>query len=154
MKRGVTLACVYLLSCTQAHGASCISFSAGRTLNKGEAFLSHYRLEDKVDDIELYSASYDLNKDGIPEYFYYLESPRLCGMKTGCDIGVYEYGDGDFRELIKYGLSTYGGFDPGQKDHVNYVCVGDDENNGWVQLNIQGERTFVYDGEHYVPEKP
>jgi hypothetical protein len=141
------------VSCTQANGANCISFYVGKTLNNGEAFLSHYRLKDNVENIELYSASFDLNKDGSLEYFYYLESPRFCGMKTGCDIGVYEYNDGDFRELIKYGLATYGRFDPRQKEHVDYVCVGDIENNGWAQLNIQDKRVFVYDGEYYVPEK-
>jgi hypothetical protein len=153
MKRGISLACVFLVSCTQANGANCISFSAGRSLNNGEAFLSHYRLEGDIGDIELYSASFDLNKDGSSEYFYYLESPRFCGMQTGCDIGVYEYKDGGFRELIKYGLATYGRFDPGQKKHVDYVCVGEAENNGWAQLNIKDKRVFVYDGEHYVPEE-
>ena len=143
---------IFLCSCTSVSGANCIVFSAGEEINNGKEFVSRFRLENDVKNIELYTAAYDLNKDGYPEYFYHIESPKFCGMRTGCDIGVYEYRGNRFRELIKYGLTTFNKFDPTKKEHVNYICVGDAVDNGWLQLIIQEKQVYSYDGTYYVAE--
>lgn len=129
----------------------CLVFVVDRSKNHGERFLKRFGLSGKkYGKIKLYSASYDLNGDGDYEYFYYVETLKFCGMKTGCYINLYEHNDNVFRELIKYGLPTFNKFDP---ENNHYICVGDEENNKWKNLVVNGVKNYIYNDKYYSYSK-
>jgi len=143
----------------------CLSFSKGRDINHVEEFISFFKLKnhvtykvkqtEEVRYVDIFSAGYDLNDDGKDEYFYYFESAWVCGMQMGCPINVYEYDNGKFRELFKYGIITNNYFDPRKEEDSNYLCIDKEKDSGWKRIHRKKlPSTFFYNGKEYVGRKP
>lgn len=129
----------------------CLEFKYGLEVNKAREFLLQTDLVfgDAVDEIDIYSASYDLNADGKPEFFYFIDNYRFCGVQTGCHIEIYEYGSKGFRSLKRYGWATFNKFDPEKNMQSKYLCIANDSTNGWRNLIFGNDNVFIYDGMHY-----
>ena len=155
-----------ILSVSEVFGEEnhCLSFSKGRDINHVEEFIVFFKLENYVTYeikqtgelkyVDIFSASYDLDDDGKDEYFYYFESARYCGMQMGCPIYVYEYNDGKFRELFKYGVITNNYFDPRKEEDSNYLCIDKEKDSGWKRIHKKKlPATFFYNGTEYIGRK-
>ncbi|MEY8216492.1 MAG: hypothetical protein RPR97_18660 [Colwellia sp.] len=136
-----------------AVGKVCLEFYEGVGNNHVAEFLIKKGVSEKqIKFGRSYSSSYDLNGDGHPEFFYFLEIPILCGRQTGCYLSAYEYKDGDFRELIKYGMPTQSNFNPRNENHKNYICIleGSEGSEGdWKQLRVKEKYNMSYNGKYY-----
>jgi len=150
-----------IFSFPQEEQKQCLSFSKGRDINRVEEFIAFYKLENYVTYInvqtgelkyiDIFSAGYDLNDDGKDEYFYYFESMQYCGMQLGCPINLYEYDDGKFRELIKYGIITNNYFDPHNEDSSEYICFDKEKDFGWKRIYKSIlPSIFFYNGTEYT----
>lgn len=133
-----------------AEPVNCLTFKIEKSKNRVKEFRKsiHHQLHS-----EIYSASFDLNSDGEPEYFFYVEDIWFCGMgEAGCPINVYEYVNGRFRELFEYGIYTSNQFDPTKLESGRYVCISSDKTLDWYDVLIMG-RTYRYNGKQYIYDK-
>lgn len=129
----------------------CIDFKYGLEFNKSREFINISGLVfgDDIEDIDIYSAAYDLNADGYPEYFYYIDNHNFCGNQTGCYIDVYEYKN-TFRKLIPQGWPTFSKFNPEKNIQSKYLCIEDNLVNGWRSLRFKKENiVLTYNGNSY-----
>lgn len=147
-----TLLIIFYVACPQLSFSgekTCLKFTAGKSINKVDRFLSIYKLTDSQRNTKFYSATYDLDGDGAVEYFYYSEIPYLCGMQTGCQILVLKYSKRKFKQIFEYGIFTNNMFDPEKRDHENYICIESEKDFGWHRISIKGKGTYYYNGKDY-----
>ena len=131
----------------------CLTFSMDQSANRVPNYKEIYQISS---DITVYSASFDLNGDGRPEYFYYVD--ELGGSRCGsislqvgsCPIEVLQYTKAGSFVSINFEVDTFPGHGFKPNKHLkNYLCVRPDETgNGyelfehfWWQKNRQ-DRTF------------
>lgn len=144
---GLCLLCVFS---SLAHAEQCLTFSEGLEQNRVREFLASRKISEKhLKWGSFYSSSYDLNDDDNPEYFYFFEILYFCGTQMGCNLRVYEYKDGTFRDLIRHGLYPGSKFDPRKDDHKKYLCVLEKEDATWKRLKVDGRLEKSYDGTFY-----
>ena len=146
----VLLICILCANTTLGNEYSCLAFSEGIALNNGKEFIKANPFLHIDASTKLYSTKFDLNKDGNPEYFYFIEDIAFCGQQTGSVINAYEFKDGKFRDLFKYGILTSGEFNPKSKSHSNDVCVLEDKSSGWHNILILGSKVAKYNGKEYI----
>jgi len=135
-----------------------ISFSCDSRCIKftDDGFSSERTLIEKIHKIKqlpriktsIFVSNYDLNGDGISEYFSYIDSFGYCGNKTGCYINVYRYEDGKLIRITRRGIPTLFKFLPNLNDKECFVHVLSEKNNGWDQISIGG-RILHFDGNEY-----
>ena len=129
----------------------CLSFLLSKSMNHENEFIESLPFsKNRSPDSRIYSAKFDLNNDGNPEYFYYLEDRWFCGVSTGCTINVYEYKNGRFRELFNHGIPTFNRFDPRKVESNRYVCISPSETLGWSDIVLQQSRVLKYNGQKYT----
>lgn len=137
-----------------AVGENCLSLLPGTSMNQGNAFIKSLPFSmNRAPDSELYSAAFDLNEDGNPEYFYYLEDRWFCGNQTGCTINIYEYKNGRFRELFEGGIYSSNQFNPRAVESTKYICIVANQRFGWHDIVLQRKRVFRYNGDKYIYTK-
>lgn len=153
-----TLLIFFYIACPQLSFSgekNCLKFTAGKSINMVDAYISRFHLSSSQGNTNFYSATYDLDGDGAVEYFYYSETTWFCGMQTGCQILVYKYSKGKFKQLFEYGISTNNLpsniFDPEKPDHKNFICIEPEKDLGWHRVSIKGTRTwtYYYNGKNY-----
>jgi hypothetical protein len=129
---------------------SCLTFTSGRVGLAQEKFIEKFGLSWNItQDTPLYSSTYDLNGDGVNEYFFYFDSNLFCGAQTGCSILMYQVDYSMFRRISKYGIPTFGKFYPDVNVNTRFICAIKTLTNGWRDLEIDRVGKMVFDGEAY-----
>ncbi len=149
MKTVVLLLGMVYAACTMADEEVCLKFSEDPEKNKVMDYLKYRKKEYLADggNPELYSASYDLNGDGVNEYFYYFTDGLSCGTMNVCTLHVYEKKGSKFRGL-EYGtlfppndflkLDVHGDYTQ------NYICVLGSKDGSWRRLRIGNRSEMKY----------
>lgn len=135
-------------SCTSyTEEPDCLTFVEGTQHNRLSEYIGKRKDIDKntVKFGHFYSAKYDLNGDGKPEYFYYIDTPTFCGTGTGCYISVFEYQNNNFRSLFKRNIPTFFKFQPKLESHKNYICISNEKTRGWKGLKVGSRPEYLYD---------
>lgn len=144
MKIVILFLCMMFASFSMAREETCLEFSEGVEKNKVKNFLKSIKRHDKKSRAsKFYSSSYDLNGDGVNEYFYYFETYWSCGS-MGCNLVAYESKNTEFRELIKYGLYPRDNFKPNLSEHKKYICILAAKDNSWRRLKIDNRFEMKY----------
>ena len=89
---------------------------------------------------------HDLNTDGVPELFLYIEHSDWCGAGSNCSYWVYQKNDGAFSLLLKEKvLRVKEMATNGYKDLASQVPMG------FCGINVQRADVslYKYDGERY-----
>jgi len=138
--------------------SSCVVFSKDQSVNKVPQFRKKYGDSFSSKSL-IYSASFDLNDDGKPEYFYWLNDPgsAYCGtisLQIGCPLNIMRYRNKGNFTYIDYAIAP--GLDFNPEKHRNYFCVSPHRTNGWHDLiedrwwkAIHHKNTYQYDGTNY-----
>jgi hypothetical protein len=152
------LACASNEAGEQVKPSRCLTFSKSKFVNK----VSQFRKKQHIDaGSTVYSASFDLDDDGAPEYFYFLDEPGApsCGtisLQIGCPVEIYRYSNK--RKFINIsGDPIYPSLDFNPVKQRDYLCVSSYKLNGWYSLiknnelvhKGSGVGVFKYDGTVY-----
>jgi hypothetical protein len=114
-----------------SYDEECLKFDKGIAKNKVSLFIKKNKIR-IAKNAQYYSATFDLNRDQEPEYFYYIESLDFCGSHTGCEVNVFSHHGGNFQKIAR-GISTGLLNNPKEYLDANF-CVLKNTTNGWFDI--------------------
>lgn len=138
---------IAILPSAYANSKHCLRFEEGLNKNRMMEYIDSIGAENLITKSgRFYSSAYDLNSDGNPEYFYYIDSGVFCGSGKICYISIYENTNKKLNSLGKVHLFRY------SKPEIEIVnerlCVVEDAEKTWKSIEMDGN-IFHYHGGKY-----
>jgi hypothetical protein len=121
---------------SKAAKSHCLTFSKNQSVNRVLQFKKIYHIDAQS---IIYSSSFDLNNDGVPEYLYFLNEPGAvhCGtmsLQLGCPLEILQYTPKNRFVYLDNGTEFPGlDFKP-DKHFAGYLCVKPNEESGGYDL--------------------